>query len=176
MAGNRVIKSTKDITIIAALTTILFVQEQVLTSLPGVQLTVFLMVLYSKKLGLSRTLIIIILHVLLDNFFMNSFSLMYTPTMFVGWISIPITLCTVFKKVESPFKLGLLGAMYSFVYCWLYVIPSFLLYKIDPIAYLISDVIFEIILAVCSFSTILYLYNPCSKIMDLMLNDKEVFN
>ena len=74
MDGNRLIKSTKDITIIAVMTTILFVQEQLLASLPGIQLTVFLIVLFSKKLGLAKTSIIIVLHVLLDNFYMSSFS------------------------------------------------------------------------------------------------------
>lgn len=169
MDGNKVIKSTKDITLIAVMTTILFVQEQVLTSLPGIQLTVFLMVLYAKKFGLIKSSIIIILHVILDNLFINSFSLMYTPTMLIGWLIIPITICTIFKKVESPIILAVLGIFYSFIYCWLYIIPSYLMYNIDPIAYLISDFVFEIILAVCSFISILFLYKPCSRVMDIML-------
>ena len=126
MDGNKIIKSTKDITIIAVMTTILFVQEQLLASLPGIQLTVFLIILYSKKLGLAKSSIIIVLHVLLDNFYMSSFSLMYTPTMLVGWMLIPLTICTIFKKVESPIILAILGIVYAFIYCWLYVIPNYL--------------------------------------------------
>ena len=84
MAGNRVIKSTKDIAIIAIMTTILFVQEQLLSGLPGIQLSVFLIILYAKKFGLAKASLIVFLHVLLDNFYMSSFSLMYTPTMFLG--------------------------------------------------------------------------------------------
>ena len=38
----------KDITIIAAFAAILFIQEQALSFLPNIQLTVFLLVLYSK--------------------------------------------------------------------------------------------------------------------------------
>ena len=170
MDGNRLIKSTKDITIIAVMTTILFVQEQLLASLPGIQLTVFLIILYSKKLGLAKSSIIIVLHVLLDNLYMSSFSLMYTPTMLIGWLIIPFSLCTIFKKVESPIILGLLGVLYSFVYCWLYIIPSYFLISISPITYLISDIAFEITLAVISFVSILFLYNPCSKIFDLLKN------
>ena len=172
MAGNKVIKSTKDIAIISALTAILFVQEQLLTSLPGVQLSIFLIVLYSKTLGLAKSSIIVVLHVLLDNLYMGSFSVMYTPSMLVGWLLIPITLCTIFKNVESPIILGVLGIIYSFVYCWLYMIPNYLIAHIDPIAYLISDIIFEIILAVCSFLTIILLYKPCKKAISLLLNDK----
>lgn len=168
MDGNRLIKSTKDITIIAVMTTILFVQEQLLASLPGIQLTVFLIVLFSKKLGLAKTSIIIVLHVLLDNFYMSSFSLMFTPTMLIGWLIIPLSLCTIFKKVESPILLALLGVLYSFIYCWLYIIPSYFLISISPIAYLISDITFEIALAVISFVSILFLYKPCSKIFELL--------
>jgi hypothetical protein len=168
MDGNKIIKSTKDITIIAVMTTILFVQEQLLASLPGIQLTVFLIILYSKKLGLAKSSIIIVLHVLLDNFYMSSFSLMYTPTMLIGWLIIPFSLCTIFKKVESPIILGLLGVLYSFIYCWLYIIPSYFLISIDPIDYLIADFTFEISLAVVSFVSILFLYRPCSKIFELL--------
>lgn len=169
MVGNSILKNVKDITLISVMTTILFVQEQLLTNLPGVQLTIFLIVLYSKKLGLTRSCLIIVLHVLLDNLYMSSFSLMYTPTMLIGWLIIPFTLCTIFKNTESPFTLALLGILYSFIYCWLYVIPAYLLMNISPIAYITTDFIFEIILAVVSFMTILWLYKPCSKILDLLL-------
>ena len=169
MVGNSILKNVKDITLISVMTTILFVQEQLLTNLPGVQLTIFLIVLYSKKLGLTRSCLIIVLHVLLDNLYMSSFSLMYTPTMLIGWLIITFTLCTIFKNTESPFTLALLGILYSFIYCWLYVIPAYLLMNISPITYITTDFIFEIILAVVSFMTILWLYKPCSKILDLLL-------
>ena len=67
MAGSRI--SVKDIAIMAVMTSILFVQEQLLSSLPGVQLTIFLILLFSKKFGLIKTVIIVIIHVLLDNLF-----------------------------------------------------------------------------------------------------------
>ena len=169
MDGNKTI-SVKDIALIAVLASILFVQEQLLTSIPGVQLSIFLMVLYSKKLGFTKASIIIILYIILDCFYMNSFSLFYTPVMIVGWMLIPITLCTIFKKVESPIILGLLGIMYAFIYCWIYMIPNYFFFNIGPIAYLISDIIFEVILAVCSFITIVILYKPCSKLFNLLLS------
>ena len=130
MDGNRVIKSTKDIAIIAIMTTILFVQEQLLSSLPGIQLSVFLIVLYSKKFGLAKTSLIVFLHVILDNFYMSSFSLMYTPTMLIGWLIIPLTLCIIFKKIESPIWLGVLGILYAFIYSWLFIVPNYLIIHI----------------------------------------------
>ena len=82
----------KDITIIAFFSAILFVQEQLLTFLPNVQLTVFLIVLYSKVFGLSKTLIIILIHTILDNIIMSSFSLYYFPFMLIGWSLMPINI------------------------------------------------------------------------------------
>ena len=51
---------TKDLTIIAVFSAILFVQELALSFIPNVQLTVFLLVLYSKVFGLKKTFIIIL--------------------------------------------------------------------------------------------------------------------
>ena len=65
----------KDITIIAFFSAILFVQEQLFSFLPNVQLTVFLIVLYSKVFGFTKTAIIILIHTLLDNIVMGSMNL-----------------------------------------------------------------------------------------------------
>ena len=165
--------SIYDLVIMSSLAAILFVQEQLLSSIPGVQLTIFLMVLYSRKLGFVKSSIIVILHVLLDNFYMSSFSLQYTPAMLIGWMLIPVLLHTVFKKVNKPIFLALLGVLFSFLYSWCYILPNYLLHGIDPISYLLSDIIFEIILAAISFITILLLYKPCDKLLSLLIKDNK---
>ena len=96
MAGKQNKKSwitVRDITDIAVLACILFIQEELLTFLPNIQLTIFLLILYSKKLGFIRTSIIVAIHVILDNLVMGSFNLVYTPAMFIGWMTIPILIC-----------------------------------------------------------------------------------
>lgn len=166
--------NVRDIALIAILSTILFVQEQVLTFLPNIQLTVFLLVLYSKKLGFIRTTIIVIIHVLLDNLFMGSMNLVYTPAMFVGWMLIPIIICTLFKKTESPFLLAIFGFIEGFLYSWMFILPNYLLYNINPLAYLASDVLFEFLLAISSFLSILFLYKYVSNYFDkLYINYKH---
>lgn len=166
--------NVRDIALIAILSTILFVQEQVLTFLPNIQLTVFLLVLYSKKLGFIRTTIIVIIHVLLDNLFMGSMNLVYTPAMFVGWMLIPIIICTLFKKTESPFLLAIFGFIEGFLYSWMFILPNYLLYNINPLAYLASDVLFELLLAISSFLSILFLYKYVSNYFDkLYINYKH---
>ena len=158
------LKTAKDVTVIAFLAVILFVQEEVLTFLPNVQLTVFLLVLYAKTLGLKKTTLIILIHVLLDNLVLSSFNVVYTPFMFLGWELIPLLLATVFRKVESAFGLACLGILFALLYSWVYIIPSVLVYHMNLYAYLAADLVFEGILAASSFLSILWLYEPCRKV------------
>lgn len=157
--------TVRDITLIAVLAAILFVQEQVLQFLPNIQLTVFLIVLYSKKLGLFKTTIIVFIHVLLDNLVMGSFNILYFPFMLLGWMVIPITLNTVFKKVDNIVVLSTLGIIYSFIYSWMFIIPNAIILEINPIVYLLNDLWFEIVLAMSSFLSIMWLYKPCANLM-----------
>ena len=69
-------KYTKDITLIALLTVILFLQEQILSFIPNVQLTVFFFVLYSKKLDFVKTILIGMIYVILDNI-IGGFNLLF---------------------------------------------------------------------------------------------------
>ena len=164
----------KDITVIAFFTGILFVQEQLLTFLPNVQLTVFLIVLYSKVFKLWQTLLIILIHTLLDNIFMSSFSIYYFPFMLLGWSVIPIIINLFFKKNDNPLTLAFVGMGCSFIYCWMFIIPQVLLTKVNIITYFISDLFFEVILALTSFLTILWLYKPCAKLLNkLQVNTTE---
>lgn len=153
----------------ALLTTLLFVQEEALTFLPNVQLTVFLIVLYSKKLGFYRTSIITCLHVLLDSLVMGSLNFIYMPFMLVGWLIIPITMSTIFKKVESNIVLAFLGITYSIIYSWIFIIPSCITLQVSFVSYLVADIFFELMLAMSSFLSILLLYKPVSNIMDRCL-------
>lgn len=171
MAGSkRKINFTAlDITVIGMLAAILFIQEELLSFIPNVQLTVFLLVLYSKKLGFVRTSIIVAIHVFLDNLVMGSFSPMYTPAMFVGWLLTPVIICIFFKKTENPMILGLAAILCSLLYSWCFVIAAYLVYGLDPLVYLAADVVFELILAGCGFITTLLLYKPCAKVFDKMI-------
>lgn len=156
----------KDIAYIAIFAAILFAQEELLTFVPNVQLTVFLLVLYSKKLGFVRTSIIVVIHVILDNLIMSSFNPIFTPFMLIGWLLIPIFITTIFKKIESPILLAIAAAILSFFYCWCFFIPNIFILKMDIKSYFLADITFELILALCSFLTTLILYKPCSMLFD----------
>ena len=100
---------------------------------------------------------------------MGSFNFIYVPFMLIGWLIIPVLLNTVFKKVNSNILLAVLGVMFSFIYCWIYIIPNCIILQTDFFSYLIADLIWEILLASSSFITILLLYNPCSNVLDKVL-------
>lgn len=157
---------TKNLVLIALLTSILFLQEQLLSFLPNVQLTVFLFVLYSKKLGFATTSMIGLIYVLLDVITMGSSSFLFMPFMLIGWLIIPLLLNTVFKKVESYIILSLLGILFAFIYSFINIIPGMIMFDLDFITYLKGDIVYELILASSSFITILLLYKPCSKVFD----------
>lgn len=161
---------TKDLVIIAIFSAILFVQEEVLTFLPNIQLTVFLLILYSKMLGFNKTMMIIVIHVILDNLVLGSFNLVYTPFMLLGWALIPILLNTVFKHLKTSFELAFFAILAALLYSWVYLIPSVLIMDMNLWAYLASDLVFELILAASSFISTLWLYDPCAKAMHKLLN------
>lgn len=166
--------TVRELTILAVLTIILFIQEQLLSFLPNFQLTVFLLILYSKKLGTSKTLIICIIHVILDNLIMGSLNPLYIIFMLIGWVIIPITINTIFKKVDSNIILAFIGMLYSFIYCWLFSIPNCILWDMNFITYLTFDIIWEVIFASSSFLTIILFYKPCSKVFDKYIIKQEI--
>lgn len=159
---------TKELVMLALLATLLFIQEEVLVFLPNIQLTVFLLILYSKNLGCLKTLGIIVIYAFLDNVYMASFHLIYTPFMFMGWALIPLLLDTVFKKAESTFRLSLLAIVFAFLYSWMYVIANVWIMGMDWKLYLLSDIPFELLFAASSFLTTLWLYEPCCKVFRSM--------
>jgi len=166
---------TKDITLIAILTTILFVQEQILSFIPNIQLTVFFFVLYSKKLDFIKSLLIGIIYVILDNI-IGGFNLLFLVFMLIGWLIIPILLNTIFKNIESNLTLAILGILFSLIYCWINIIPGCIMFNMDFKTYFVNDIIWEITLASSSFLSILLLYNPCSKIFDRYITKKGISN
>ena len=101
--------------------------------------------------------------------------------MFVGWMLIPITICTVFRKVENNLILAFAGALLAFTYCWCYLVPNYFMLHIKPMQYLKTDFIFECILATSSFISIQFLYNPVKNIfikfrIGKIDNDEEIID
>ncbi|MGI6781665.1 MAG: hypothetical protein ACOX56_02365 [Acholeplasmataceae bacterium] len=169
-------EKTKRLVTISILTAILFVQEQILTPIPNVQLTFLLIILYCKTFNYVESVLMITVHVILDNLLMGSFNLTVMPFMYLGYLVIPITLKTIFKKVESPLGLAILSILYSLIYSWIFFIPAILILEIPFWTYLIQDIPFEIILAASSFLSVLWLYRPLKRVLDSHLGSKPIIN
>ena len=58
---------TRSITLIALFTALIFIQEQLLSFIPNIQLTFFLIILFSKKLKLIESTLICFIYGILDN-------------------------------------------------------------------------------------------------------------
>lgn len=150
---------------------ILLLQKELMSFIPNVSLTVFLIVLYSRVFGRRKTLFILLVYVLLDNMIMGNMGPIYIPFQYVAWAVIPVLLTTVFRDVNDPLRLALLAALFSFLYCWILVIPGCIVMNIGVKAYLAADISFEVILAVSGFVSVLLLYRPCYKVMIRLMNE-----
>ena len=65
--------TVKELCILAFLTVVLFIQEELFTFIPNFQFTFLLLAIYVVVLGYKRTSLIVLAHVLLDNLFMGSY-------------------------------------------------------------------------------------------------------
>ena len=156
----------KNITVISLLTAILFIQEQILSLLPNIQLTFFLLVLYSKKLKFINTSIICFVYVLLDNLFIGNFNILFMIFMLIGLLTIPVLINTIFRKVESNVLLAFLGVVFSLIYSWILIIPGCIVFEMNYVTHLKADIVWEALLVLSTFLTILFLYDPCARIFD----------
>ncbi len=107
--------TTRDIVEIGVFAAILLLQKELMSFIPNVSLTVFLIVLYSRVFGRRKTLFILLVYVLLDNMIMGNMGLIFIPFQYVAWAVIPVLLTTVFKDVNDPLRLALLAALFSFL-------------------------------------------------------------
>jgi len=168
--------TVKNICLIALFAVVLFVQEEILTFFPNIQLTFFLIILYSKTLGFRRTLVIVLIYFGLDCLVMGSLNPIYISFQLVGWLLIPILMCTLFKKVENNIILALLSILFSLLYSWIMIIPSCIIFETKFNVYLLADLPFEALLIGSSFLSTLLLYNPSKKTLDRLLFNHEQNN
>ena len=161
--------SARELCVMALLTVILFAQEELLNFLPNINFTILLMVLYAKTFGFVRTGMIITVYLLLDAIFMASLNPIWTTGQWIAWMTIPLLVCTVFKKTEDSLKLAFAGALGAFLYCWVMILPTMWVLHVPLGLYLIKDIPFELLLAASSFLGILLLYEPMRKLLKRLM-------
>ncbi len=167
--GSNNILSVRRITRIAIFATILFVQEELLTMIPQVQLTQVLIAVFFYGFGFVDTTIIIIIHVLLDSLIMGGPNIIYTPVMILGWFLLPLILL-LFRKIKNKYLIGIVVFVHAFLYSWIFAIATSYVKKIPLKIYLISDIPFEIALAINGLITTILLFKPLTNTINRQLN------
>jgi energy-coupling factor transport system substrate-specific component len=166
---NRTLKETIILSMCAA---VLFVQQLALSFLPNIQLSVLLVVLYTRVFGFRKTSLIIIVHVLVTNI-LSPFGPVipvFIPAMVIAWMLVPVLLTTVFRHVRSALGLALFGLFYGFVYGWVYIPFAVFLTGAPFAAYALMDIPFEILMAISNFTTILWLYDPLHRMLNRQID------
>lgn len=160
----------KDIAIMVMLAALLFVQEEALTLIPNIQFTFLLIMLYGAVLGPKKASLIVLVHVLLDNLFMSSF----TPTVMLPMlIGHEITmLIGYYLKNKNTIILSIGITISSIIYAFLFFITTIFVYDINPLTYLIADIPFDIILIACNILCVILIYNPLYKILNENINNE----
>lgn len=155
----------KDIALLGILTAILYLVDQVLSFVPFLQLSMLLIILFSRKMGTLKTSIIVIIYVILE-YIGVGFNLLFFIFSVIGWLFVPLLTNFLFRKTKSLISIALQGVLFSFLYSWIHIIPSCIIIESSIIDYLSMDIIFEISLAISSFVSILLLYKPLEKVID----------
>ena len=156
--------------IYALMVTIMVVQKWLLAIIPNFQFTTLLIILFFFVFGIKPTIVITILYVIVDNLYMGTFHLVYTPIMALAWLSL-ILLLLPFKKCNNIWILALIGSIHGIIYAFCYALGGIIFYQIDIIAYMLADIPFTILLIVSNFITIIWLYKPLYKVLCIFLSE-----
>ncbi|MDD3122758.1 MAG: hypothetical protein PHC62_04460 [Candidatus Izemoplasmatales bacterium] len=164
----------RSITLTAMLLAILVVQEEVLVIIPNVQLTTLLIMVYAAILPMSLLVILVSGYVLLDSLLMASLNPIYMIPMLVSWL-----LLAIFSKKLKNKQLWVyvvFGFLFGFLYGWSFIPSKMLTLDVFYVwPYLISDLPFEVIMAVTNAIFILLLYKPLVALLQSLLDrDKSV--
>jgi len=173
--NNRISKdkiTIRKMCILSLMAVILFVQEEALTMLPNIQLTFLLISLFAAIFGIKYSLIIVCIHVILDNVVMGSFTPIVMIPMLIGYTILVIVMNLV--KNENLVIKVVCASICSWIYCMLFLFANALWLDIDVHAYFIADIPFEILLVLSTTFTITYLYRPLEKVISREWNKNQI--
>lgn len=155
---------TSELALLAMLTAILFVQETLLSSLPNIQLSVVLIMVYAATLGIPKATLVMTLHVLLDNMIWGSLNPLTACPMWLGWF---ILILIGFALKKAPLPIIVTGSVIgSLIYCWCFALFNYLFMDINIVAYITADILFEILICCSSVVTVMFLYRPAERLIN----------
>ena len=159
----------KDLALMSILAGILLSLETALAFIPNIQLTFLLLLIYSKRLGTIKTLIIIFVHVLIDTMLFGGLMSIYMVSMLVGYAFIPLLANTVLRRVKNVYVLALFSGLSGLLYAWSFIPPTIILYNVPILGYLAADIPFTAVLIANNILTTLILYKPIDRIFQELM-------
>ncbi len=158
-------RTVRDITIAAMLLTVLFVQEELLTFLPNIQLTVLFIAVYAAVLPPTLLLPIVIGHVILDNLYMGSFNVLYTPAMLAAWLT---WTAAAYALRRSPLWLkAVASTVFGFVHGWFYALAVSFQFGFQIFwPYLASGISFDVMMAASGLISVIILFPPLRLLLE----------
>lgn len=161
-------RNVRIIVLLALLSCLLFVQEEILSFLPNIQFTFMLLACYVDCLGFRLTSLIVIVHVILDNLVMGSLNPIVFIPMLIGYL-----IFILIKKIysgDNVYIVGLFGIIGVLLYSLCFLICNALFLEIDVWLYFIADIPFTLILMISTYLSIIWLYKPIVKVIKQQLN------
>lgn len=167
--------TVREITILSACIAILFVQEQILSFLPGIQFTVLLMVVYSNVFRFQKSLLIVLVHILIDNMFMGTLGQFnIVIPMLITYPLIPIFVGFVFPKEIKPIYLAVFSVLFGAIYSLTFIPFQVIILDVDPLVYFMAGIPIDIITLTINFVTVYWLYQPLQQVIDNEVLKREV--
>ena len=166
--------TVRELCILAFMSVLLFVQEELFVFIPNFQFTFLLLAIYVSVFGFKKTSLIIFAHVLLDNIYMGSLTPIVMIPMWLGYM-IYIGIIWLLKN-KNIWLLTLGGILGAYIYCMLFLVTNAVFLEINVYLYWLADIPFEIMLISTIAFTMIYLYKPLRrKLSELWNKDNEVY-
>lgn len=160
---------------------ILVIQEEILSFIPQVQLTVILIIVYARFLSSKELYPLVIAYVLLDNLIMGSFNILYTPAMLFSWSVLAVVARSIRNKPD--YIAFIVAVIFPFPYGWSFIPATAIQLKFtmeQTITYFKIDLGAEALMAVSSIITYLGFFQPLKQLFNRLyypnnLDNYEIF-
>ena len=144
----------KQLTLLAFFLTIIITLELSMSFLPNISLTPLIFALYFTRY--PSGVLLIIGYIILQGIIWGVG--LYLISMTVGWV-----IWWVSSKNGKNLTIKSIG--FAFVYGWVFMPLTVIVYGIDPVAYLIADIPFQINMAISNVLTIGLIYPALDKVI-----------
>lgn len=154
----------KRLTMLTLYAAVLVVSDWALSYIPNIQVSMLLVVLLATLVPMRESLPVVTAYVIIDNLLYGGLTL-YTIPMLFSWYGVVLVATLVKKYISSSKAFAILSIPLSVWYALPFMGMSVYLYSLDPVAYILADIPFWILMALSSYFTIDLLYSPLHKML-----------